>query len=115
MHSGLITPEELLGLLFQEEERLAEERRSTSINTQFGSAPSQAMLTQSSSLLQPTLPLNTNQSSILCQPPLSNYLAHNSPNHAQYMTSPPSVFLGESTSLVGWHRQLAHPNKALLR
>ncbi|KAH0635849.1 hypothetical protein KY289_035764 [Solanum tuberosum] len=30
-------------------------------------------------------------------------------------SSPPSVFLGERTSLVGWHCQLAHPNEALIR
>ncbi|KAG5606281.1 hypothetical protein H5410_027773 [Solanum commersonii] len=47
MCSGLTTPEELFGLLLQEEERLAEEHRSTTINTQFGSSPSHAMLTQS--------------------------------------------------------------------
>ncbi|KAH0669839.1 hypothetical protein KY289_024332 [Solanum tuberosum] len=56
MRSGLTTPEELFGLLLQEKERLAKERCSTTINTQFGSAPSHSMLTQSSSLLQPTLP-----------------------------------------------------------
>ncbi|KAG5584852.1 hypothetical protein H5410_045286 [Solanum commersonii] len=56
MCSGLVTPEELFGLLLQEEERFAEELRSTTINTQFGSAPSHAMLTQCSTFLQPTYP-----------------------------------------------------------
>ncbi|KAH0632838.1 hypothetical protein KY285_035515 [Solanum tuberosum] len=56
MCSGLVTPEELFGLLLQEKEHLVEELRSTTINTQFGSAPSHAMLTQSSTLLQPIYP-----------------------------------------------------------
>ena len=30
-------------------------------------------------------------------------------------SSTPSIFLGEHISLVGWHRRLSHPNKALLR
>lgn len=85
MRSGLITPEELFGLLLQEKERLVEELCSTTINTQVGSAPSHAMLTQSTPFIQPILSINTNQSSILGQPPLSIYLAHNSPNHAQSM------------------------------
>ncbi|KAH0635602.1 hypothetical protein KY289_035517 [Solanum tuberosum] len=76
MRSGTITPEELFGLLLQEEERLAEELRSTTINTQLGIAPSHALLTHNSSFLPPTPPLNINQSSILGPPPLSNYLAH---------------------------------------
>ncbi|XP_049350413.1 uncharacterized protein LOC125815055 [Solanum verrucosum] len=82
MRSGTITPEELFGLLLQEEERLAEELRSTTINSV---APSHALLTHNSSFLHPAPPLNINQSSILGPPPLSNYLAHNSHNHAQSM------------------------------
>ncbi|KAH0725636.1 hypothetical protein KY284_001501 [Solanum tuberosum] len=85
MRYGTITPEELFGLLLQEEERLAEELLSTTINTQFGAAPSHALLTHNSSFLHPAPPLNVNQSSILGPPPLSNYLAHNSHNHAQSM------------------------------
>lgn len=80
MHSGPITPEELFGLLLQEEEHLAEELRSTTVNTHFGSDPSHALLTHSSSY--PTSPLNTNQSSILGPPSFSNRLAHNPHNHA---------------------------------
>ncbi|KAK4706422.1 hypothetical protein R3W88_034026 [Solanum pinnatisectum] len=68
-----------------EEERLAEELRSTTINTQFGAAPCHALLTHNSSFLHPTPPFNVNQSSILGPPPLSNYIAHNSYNHAQSM------------------------------
>ncbi|WMV12772.1 hypothetical protein MTR67_006157 [Solanum verrucosum] len=82
MRSGTITPEELFGLLLQEEERLAEELRSTTINS---AAPSHALLTHNSSFLHHAPPLNINQSSILGPPPLSNYLAHNSHNHAQSM------------------------------
>ncbi|WMV09979.1 hypothetical protein MTR67_003364 [Solanum verrucosum] len=85
MRSGTITPEELFGLLLQEEERLAEELRSTTINTQLGAATSRALLTHNSSFIHPASALNVNQSSILCPPPLSNYLAHNSHNHAQSM------------------------------
>ncbi|OIT30912.1 hypothetical protein A4A49_12719 [Nicotiana attenuata] len=81
MRSGPITPEELFGLLFQEKEHLAEELRSTTVNTHFGSAPSHALLTYNSSY--PASPLNTNQSSILGPPPLFNHLAHNPQNHAQ--------------------------------
>uniref|UniRef100_M1B790 Uncharacterized protein n=1 Tax=Solanum tuberosum TaxID=4113 RepID=M1B790_SOLTU len=71
MHSGTITPEELFGLLLQEEERLAEELRSTTINTQFGVAPSHALLTYNSSFLHPAPPININKSSILGPPPLT--------------------------------------------
>ncbi|KAH0725626.1 hypothetical protein KY284_001491 [Solanum tuberosum] len=78
MRFGTITPEELFGLLLLEEERLAEELRSTTINTQFGAAPSHALLTNNSSFLHPAPPLNVNQSSIFGPPTLSNYLAHNS-------------------------------------
>ncbi|WMV14935.1 hypothetical protein MTR67_008320, partial [Solanum verrucosum] len=51
MRSGTITPEELFGLLLQEEERFAKELRSTTINTQFGADPSHALLTHNSSFL----------------------------------------------------------------
>ncbi|KAH0701690.1 hypothetical protein KY285_015968 [Solanum tuberosum] len=50
MRSGTITPEELFGLLLQEEERLAEELHSTTISTQFSVAPSHALQTSSRSI-----------------------------------------------------------------
>ncbi|XP_047267663.1 uncharacterized protein LOC124898083 [Capsicum annuum] len=86
MCSGRMTLKELLGLLLQEEEHLTEEICSIAINTQFGSTPSHALLTQNLAYPPPSPPVhNTNQSSILGSPPLSNLVAYNSHNHAQSM------------------------------
>ncbi|KAG5632861.1 hypothetical protein H5410_004578 [Solanum commersonii] len=213
MSSGTITPEELFGLLFQEEERLAEELHSTTINTQLGATPSHALQTLSrsipkqahlaspSAIVDPAawyfdsgathhvtsdmailslqtytgndglavgngmkIPISHTSSSILSthtQPIHLNNILHapqisknllsvaklirdnnvymvfhpyvcyvkdlqdrkllrgtlnddlyrHQPPSPHYRSSPPLVFLGERTSLVGWHCRLAHPMK----
>lgn len=47
---------------------------------------------------------------------IDNDLYHLTPPPTSTSTkSPPMAFLGERTTLVGWHHRLAHPNEATLR